>query len=105
MKCFYCSRSDDGKEAGNCSGCGKSLERFCPACGIKYEKNAKFCMSCGGKLEELLPKAEKKPSPAPVEAAGASELEFDDGIPRGKSDIDETTEKKPKGLTAEKCPI
>lgn len=53
-------------------------------------------MSCGGKLEELLPKAEKKPSPAPVEAAAAPELEFDDGIPRGNSDIDETAAKKPK---------
>jgi len=64
--------------------CGKSLARFCPACGIKYEKNAKFCMSCGGKLEDLAPSASIAQEYPPEEADEAVEIEFDDNLERGK---------------------
>ena len=69
MKCFYCSCTDENKDAGFCHGCGKELARLCPVCGIKYDKNAKFCMSCGGKLEDLpVRKAENAAVAAPKQA-------------------------------------
>jgi len=84
MKCFYCSCSDENKDAGFCHGCGKELARLCPVCGIKYDKNAKFCMSCGGKLEELpVRKADAATEQKQAEEDEGIKIEFDDDIPRG----------------------
>jgi len=98
MKCFYCSCTDENKDAGFCHGCGKELARLCPACGIKYDKNAKFCMSCGGKLEDLpVRKAENAAQAAPKQAEEEGiKIEFDDDIPRGVSKVEETHPKKEK---------
>ena len=98
MKCFYCSCTDENKDAGFCHGCGKELARICPACGIKYDKNAKFCMSCGGKLEDLPVRKTESAAPAaqkPAEDDGIK-IEFDDDIPRGVSNIEENHAKKEK---------
>lgn len=97
MKCFYCSCTDENKDAGFCHGCGKELARLCPVCGIKYDKNAKFCMSCGGKLEDLpLRKAENTaPEPKQAEDDGIK-IEFDDDVPRGVSNAASTPAKKEK---------
>ena len=98
MKCFYCSYSDEIKETGFCHGCGKELARFCPACGIKYDKNAKFCMSCGGKLEDLpMRKAENAAPAAPEQPEdNGITMDFDDGIPRGVSTAENNTARKEK---------
>ncbi|MBO7126841.1 hypothetical protein J6W78_04770 [bacterium] len=98
MKCFYCSCTDENKDAGFCHGCGKELARLCPVCGIKYDKNAKFCMSCGGKLEDLpARKAENAAPAAPqkVEDEGIK-IEFDDDVPRGVSNVASSPAKKEK---------
>ena len=99
MKCFYCSCTDDNKDAGFCHGCGKELARICPACGIKYDKNAKFCMSCGGKLEDLPARKAGNPADGPkqVEDDGIK-IEFDDTIPRGVSAHDEPPKEKEEFL-------
>ena len=98
MKCFYCSCSDENKDAGFCHGCGKELARLCTACGIKYDKNAKFCMLCGGKLEDLpVRKAESAAAPAQKQAEDDGiKIEFDDDIPRGVSNVEEKHPKKEK---------
>ncbi len=97
MKCFYCSCTDEIKEAGFCHGCGKELARLCPVCGIKYEKNAKFCMSCGGKLEDLpLRKAESAAAAPKQPEDNGIKIEFDDDIPRGVSNVEETSAKQGK---------
>ena len=84
MKCFYCSCTDENRDAGFCHGCGKELARICPVCGIKYDKNAKFCMSCGGKLEALPVRKNEPAATAPEKAADDGiKIEFDDDIPRG----------------------
>ena len=83
MRCFYCSCTDDNKDAGFCHDCGKELARVCTACGIKYDKNAKFCMSCGGKLDDLPSKKTVKSATAPKQAEDDIKIEFDDNIPRG----------------------
>ena len=84
MKCFYCSCTDENRDAGFCHGCGKELARICPACGIKYDKNAKFCMSCGGKLEDLPVQKNENAATSPKQAADDGiKIEFDDDIPRG----------------------
>ena len=93
MKCFYCSCTDDNRDAGFCHACGKELARICPACGIKYDKNAKFCMSCGGKLEALPVRKNETAAPAPKQAEDDGiKIEFDDDIPRGV----DTNSKPPK---------
>ncbi|MBO4698425.1 zinc ribbon domain-containing protein [bacterium] len=87
MKCFYCSYTDEIKEAGFCHGCGKELARLCPVCGIKYDKNARFCMSCGGKLEEL-PKLGQNQNPSKAaEGTGG-------GSPRRKLELKMAPSKK-----------
>lgn len=98
MKCFYCSCTDENKDAGFCHGCGKELARLCPVCGIKYDKNAKFCMSCGGKLEDLPDrKAESEAPAAPKQAEDDGiKIEFDDDIPRGTTNIEDNRAKKEK---------
>ena len=98
MKCFYCSYSDENKNAGFCSACGKELARVCPSCGIKYDKNAKFCMSCGGKLEDLPPlKKSENTAPEPKKAEDDGiKIEFDDDIPRGVANVAESHPKKEK---------
>ena len=98
MKCFYCSCTDENKDAGFCHGCGKELARLCPVCGIKYDKNAKFCMSCGGKLEDLPDrKAETAAATAQKQAEDDGiKIEFDDDVPRGVSNIEESHAKKEK---------
>ncbi|MBO4698882.1 hypothetical protein J5690_04640 [bacterium] len=97
MKCFYCSCTDEIKEAGFCHGCGKELARVCPVCGIKYDKNAKFCMSCGGKLEDLPARKAENAATAPKQVDDDGiKIEFDDDIPRGVSNADESHAKKEK---------
>ena len=97
MKCFYCSCTDEIKEAGFCHGCGKELARLCPVCGIKYEKNAKFCMSCGGKLEDLPARKAESAAAAPKQPEDDGiKIEFDDDIPRGVSNVEETSAKQEK---------
>ena len=84
MKCFYCSCTDDNKDAGFCHECGKKLARVCRTCGIKYEKNAKFCMSCGGKLEDLPSRKSEKQAAEPKQPEDDGiKIEFDDNVPRG----------------------
>ena len=97
MKCFYCSFSDENKDAGFCHGCGKELARLCPVCGIKYDKNAKFCMSCGGKLEDLPSRKTGNPAPEPKTAENDGiKIEFDDDVPRGVANVEESRPKKEK---------
>ena len=94
MKCFYCSHTDENREAGICSGCGKELARICSACGIKYDKNAKFCMSCGGKLEDLPAKQEEE---EPQASEYDLDIEFDD-VPTNVPDQKETGKKSEEFL-------
>jgi tetratricopeptide (TPR) repeat protein len=98
MKCFYCSYSDEIKETGFCHGCGKELARFCPVCGIKYNKSAKFCMSCGGKLEDLPLRKAENAAPAASEQPedDGIKMDFDDGVPRGVSTAESNTARKEK---------
>ncbi len=97
MKCFYCSCTDENKDAGFCHGCGKELARLCPVCGIKYDKNAKFCMSCGGKLEDLpVRKAENAATEQKQAEDDSIKIEFDDAIPRGVSDSSNKSASKEK---------
>ena len=98
MKCFYCSCTDENRDAGICSGCGKELARICSVCGIKYDKNAKFCMSCGGKLEDLpAKKADSAVSAASKQAEDDEiKIEFDDDVPRGVSSTAEHHSDKEK---------
>jgi hypothetical protein len=99
MRCFYCSSTDENKDAGFCRNCGKELARICPVCGIKYEKNAKFCMSCGGKLEDLPARKAENTAPEPKQAVDDGiKIEFDDDIPRGASSHSQPPKEKEEFL-------
>ena len=51
-------------------------------------------MSCGGKLEELPVNSGQNQKPVPAAEESSVKIEFDDGLPRGNSDVSEKPEKK-----------